>query len=621
VTIATTTKLIAQENPKARPWSRFFECIQKKVENRPLQNLQSLMNTPLKLMQEKVVLWTARPSLCCLARWPCRHDRFMTDALESPLKASLPGAIPSTIRNRCTVVLPWDLNAALGVMPRRPEDGWLLALESRSKLKAMPWHRQKLLLVISALRHFVQEMRAKGFHVEHRFAEDYATGVREVLAWAQPVDVVAMMPREWATFESFQKLPITLQDDGGLGGHFIAPRSAFKGFAQGKKHLLMEPFYRKMRQETGLLMDGAKPIGGVWNLDAQNRRHARGVPLPRIPWCETDELTRSLMPWAERAGAWGDLDSFAWPVTRVQALDWLDHFTRNRLAEFGPYEDALRHDHRFLFHSLLSVPLNLGLLHPMECCLAAQQAFEAGTIPLSSAEGFIRQILGWREFIRGAYWETMPDLRRANQLGHGRSLPDFFWEPERTEMACLREAIESVHDHGYTHHIQRLMVICNFANLAELDPAQVSHWFWATFVDAYEWVELPNVVGMGLFATDRFTTKPYVASAAYLKRMMGLPTKGLGKHSDGQSACQNCHYDPDQRTGPNACPFNSLFWRFQDQHRALVRQNPRMGVMLNHWDRVPEAKKGEILLSAETFLQTLVPADPRYEHGIDENGA
>ncbi|MDX2088885.1 MAG: cryptochrome/photolyase family protein [Kofleriaceae bacterium] len=521
-----------------------------------------------------------------------------------------PANVPGRARlERVTVVLPWDLDPRLSAFPRTPRDGQLVVLETRAKPLALPFHRQKLALVVSALRHFVAERRAAGFVVEHLVADDYATGVTEMIAWAKPREVHAMEPREWAIDRRFRTLPITLHADGGPGGHFLGSREEFLAWARGRKVLRMEHFYPRMRRALGVLVDQqGRPTGGQWSFDTENRKHARGVEVPAIPWIAPDEITRAALRFAARAGRWGTLEPFGWPVTRADALGWLDDFIRGRLERFGPYEDAIRTDARFLFHSLLSVPLNLGLLHPRELVDHAVEAYRARRLPLASVEGFVRQVIGWREFIRGIYWHLMPGLREANQLAATRPLPAAFWEPERTELACLRDALASVRDTGYTHHIQRLMVICNYSVLAGLDPRAVSHWFWAAFVDAYEWVELPNVVGMGMFGTDAFTTKPYVASAAYIQRMAGGPKA---------APCASCKFDPSKRTGPDACPLNAMYWDFLRQHRAEHARNPRMRVLLQNLDRMKPAELAQIRASAEAHRASLAPLDPPWSFEED----
>jgi deoxyribodipyrimidine photolyase-related protein len=525
---------------------------------------------------------------------------------------------PAAGADRVTVVLPWDQDPTLAAFPKTPAEGHLLVLETRAKVHAMPWHRQKLTLIVSSVRHFVEERRAAGFHVEHRLADDYASGVQAFATWAKPKALHAMAPKEWAIDARFRALtktaPLTLHDDGGPGGHFLTSRAFFLDWVKGRRQVRMDQFYPLMRQQLGLLVDDrGKPLGGKWSFDADNREHARGVKAPAVPWFAPDALTQRVMRWVARdgVGAWGRLDSFGWPVTRAQALVWLEHFIEARLRDFGPYEDAIRSDERFLFHSLLSVPLNLGLLRPDEVARAAAAKYAKGHVSLASAEGFIRQVIGWREFIRGVYWWLMPGLRTANGLGATRPLPDFFWAPERTELQCVREAVESVHDTGYTHHIQRLMVLCNYATLAGLDPRAVSHWFWAAFVDAYEWVELPNVVGMGLHATDAFTTKPYVASAAYVKRQSGLSAKGRGPASARDEApCARCAFDPDQRVGPTACPLNAMYWDFLSTHRARLSKNLRMRQLLSTLDRFGEAHVRALHETAEAHRATLRPFTP-----------
>jgi deoxyribodipyrimidine photolyase-related protein len=532
-----------------------------------------------------------------------------------PLPASEPTPLPPSAR-RTTVVLPWDLDPGLASFPRTPRDGALLVLETRAKPRALPFHRQKLTLVLSALRHFVEERRAAGFHVEHRVAGDYATGVSQFAAWAKPAELHATEPREWALHRRFQALatqwPLTLHPDGGAGGHFLLSRGDFQAWLEAQpdpEHPRMDRFYTFMRRRLGLLVDGrGQPEGGQWSFDADNRQHARGVEVPRIPWFTPDATTARVMRWVEREGTWGRLEGFGWPVTRAQARSWLDDFVRRRLEGFGPYEDALRGDARFLFHSLLSAPLNLGLLRPDEVVEAVVGAWRAGRAPLASVEGFVRQVIGWREFMRGVYWRWMPGLRHANLLGAQLPLPDFFWWPERASMQCMRDALESVEQTGYAHHIQRLMVLCNYATLAGLRPHAVSLWFWSAFVDAYEWVELPNVVGMGMSGTDAFTTKPYVASAAYIKRQSGAPAKGRGR--PGESACATCRYDPDQRSGPDACPYNALYWDFMHRHRERLARNPRMATLLRTLDRWSPEERRAIHATADAHRAGLRAGAP-----------
>ncbi len=538
-----------------------------------------------------------------------------------PVEVQTPTKRPARGAHRVTIVLPWDQDVTLAAYPKTPDDGHLLVLETRAKVHALPWHRQKLTLIVSSLRHFVAERRAAGFHVEHRLADSYAEGIAQYAAWAKPRELHITAPRDWGVDRSIRaltsSLPLTIHADGGPGGHFIFSRDEFAQWASRQSdpaHLRMDRFYPEARRRLGLLVDAkGKPEGGQWSFDAENRAHARGVKAPEIPWFTPDALTEKVMRWVRRpeVGSWGSLEHFGWPVTRAQALQWLKHFIDERLAQFGPTEDAIRSDAPFLFHSLLSVPLNLGLLRPEELAHAAHDAYRAGRVSLASAEGFIRQVIGWREFIHGVYWHLMPGLREANGLKAERPLPEFFWHPERTELQCVREAVQSVESHAYTHHIERLMVLCNYATLAGLNPRAVSHWFWAAFADAYEWVELPNVVGMGMFGTDAFTTKPYIASAAYIKRQSGLSAKGRGPKSAAHEApCARCSYDPDARVGPRACPFNAMYWDFLNTHRSWLSKNLRMRQLLTTLERFGPEQVRAIHETAEAHRRTLTPVSP-----------
>ncbi len=526
---------------------------------------------------------------------------------------------PKQGARRVTVVLPWDLDPTLAAFPKTPAEGQLLVLETRAKPAALPFHRQKLTMLVSAVRHFVAERRAAGFHVEHRVADDYASGIRTFSSWAKPAELHLTQPRERAIDLRLRQLPITFHQDGGPGGHFLITRAEFADWAKTQKgQLRMDRFYPLMRQRLGLLVDArGQPTGGKWSFDSENRQHARGVAVPPIAWFKPDALTRDVMRWVDTIGRWGSNEGFGWPVTRDQALHWLNAFVEGRLKEFGPYEDAIRSDARFLFHSLLSAPLNLGLLRPEEVARAIARAHDDGKVSLASAEGFIRQVIGWREFMRGVYWQ-LPDLRSANQLGGTLPLPDFFWEPERTALQCVKEAVQSVRDTGYAHHIQRLMVLANYATLAGIKPIEVSHWFWAAFVDAYEWVELPNVVGMGMHGTSAFTTKPYVASAAYIKRQTGVPAKGRGAASmRSQAPCSRCRYDPDQRVGPDACPFNAMYWDFLNTHRERLSSNFRMKQLLATLDRFGPEQVQAIVQTAAAHRDGLTPLNPPWDFDDD----
>jgi deoxyribodipyrimidine photolyase-related protein len=377
----------------------------------------------------------------------------------------------------------------------------------------------------------------------------------------------------------------------------------------------MEDFYRWQRKRLDVLMqpDG-EPVGGRWNLDVENRQTAKaleralskggGAPRPR--GFGPDETTRKVMRLVEgwngastrsgphpTNGHWGSVDGFDLPVTRAQALAALDDFLEHRLAAFGPYEDAMLSGERYLYHSRLSAAMNVGLLHPWE--MIERAVAQAGTVPLASLEGFVRQVIGWREYVNGIYWRQMPAYREVNYFGFSRPLPQLYWEPERTELACLRDSVTMVRDTAYAHHIHRLMILCNFAVLTGVHPLRLSEWFWAGFADAMEWVELPNVIGMGTFGDGGLLgSKPYVSSAAYINRMSNY--------------CGGCRYDPKQRTGPDACPFNYLYWTFLDDvQRKRFDVGQRMALVLKQLEKIPAAELKAMRGERERFLGALVP--------------
>lgn len=508
---------------------------------------------------------------------------------------------------------PWDLDRRLPCIPRDPEDGRVLFVESRAKGRALPWHRQKLVLVLSAMRHFAAELERDGYRVEIRNARTYADGIREAVRAHRATRVVAMRPRELGIERSLLAAelgaPLELHDDGGPRGHFLLGRDDVLRWARRRDSLRMDAFYAALRRRTGWLMDAkGKPLGGRMSFDVENRRfpdHDRPPPVPSHP---PDAITREVMERVRRwPGGWGSVEGFDWPVDREGALRELDDFFRHRAESFGPYEDAMLHGERWMWHARLSSSLNLGLLSPREVCERVVAEHDAGRMPLASAEGLLRQIAGWREYMRALYWLRMPELRDANQLEAKRALPVFYWEPERTEMRCMRECVSAVRDTGYAHHVQRLMVLGNFALLAGVRPLEVSHWFWAAYVDAYEWVQLPNVHAMALFADGIATTKPYAASGAYVDRMSDY--------------CRECRYDVKARKGEDACPFNPLFWTFLERHRARFAGHPRIGALYRTWDRWSETEREHIRDTAARILRDIAPAPGEYDFTFrDDDG-
>jgi deoxyribodipyrimidine photolyase-related protein len=359
----------------------------------------------------------------------------------------------------------------------------------------------------------------------------------------------------------------------------------------------MEFYYRDMRRSTGILMDGDQPEGGEWNFDRENRKPLpRQIVVPARRALEPDAITREVLELVSQrfAGHFGDLEPFSWAVTREEALVILDDFIEYGLPTFGDYQDAMKASEPFLFHSMLSPYLNAGLLLAREVVARVEHAYRQGDVPLNSAEGFVRQILGWREYIRGLYWLKMPDYAQTNFFDAKRPLPAFYWTGE-TRSNCLRHCITGTKQHAYEHHIQRLMVTGNFALIAGFEPAQVEEWYLIVFADAYEWVELPNTHGMILFADGGLLgSKPYAASGTYINKMSDY--------------CRGCSYDVRQRSGPDACPFNYLYWDFLIRNRALLEANRRLAMPYRTLAKMPAARVAEIKADAARFLDSLEPA-------------
>ena len=505
---------------------------------------------------------------------------------------------------------PWDLNAQLPSIPATPAAGPVLFVESVEKGRSLPFHKKKLVLILSAQRHFAAELREAGFDVHLVRARNYASGIRDFVNAHGGTKVIAMMPRDVGVEQSLRNAdlgaPLELLDDGGDGSHFYLQRHEFLDWAKDRKQLRMDQFYRWMRKRTGLLMTDGKPVGGRMSFDKENRKRVRNEVPPILPTFAPDAMTKAVMDEVREAGhGWGEVEGFCWPVTRTDALRALDRFIDERIIHYGDFQDAMVRGEPFLWHACLSPMMNIGLLNPREVVDAVYEAWADKGAPINAVEGFIRQVIGWREFIRGVYHLRMPDLRHANRFGARRALPDFFWEPDRCSMTCVQESVAAVKDHGYAHHIQRLMVLGNYGLLAGVAPLELSHWFWAGFVDAAEWVELPNVHGMALNAESTFTTKPYASSGSYINKMSDY--------------CKSCRFDVKKRHGDDACPFNYLFWNFMDHHRELLSENPRVGVLYRSWDRWTDEERDAIRASASNHLTGLQPLDHGW-HFYDDQG-
>ena len=373
--------------------------------------------------------------------------------------------------------------------------------------------------------------------------------------------------------------------------HFLWAVGDFRDWAQGRKTLLMESFYREGRRRFQVLMAGAEPVGGQWNFDKANRKPPPKVLKPPEPlWFEPDEITQTVMHWvnSQPFSTYGEIEAFRWGVTRGQALQVLHHFIHTRLPTFGPYQDAMVTGQETMWHSLISPYLNLGLLQPLEVIQAAEQAYWHKGLELSSIEGFIRQVLGWREYMHGLYSYVASDYGNRNWFNHTRPLPAFFWTAE-TEMNCLHQVLSQVQQTGYAHHIQRLMILSNFALIAGLSPQEVESWFHAVFIDAHDWVMQTNVIGMGLFADGgMLASKPYAASANYINRMSDY--------------CKSCRYNPKARIGEEACPFNFFYWDFLDRHREQLKGQGRMAFILKNLDKISDHERLQIHDHASDWL-------------------
>lgn len=465
--------------------------------------------------------------------------------------------------------------------------------------------KPRTVLFLSAMRHFAQALRERGRPLQYTQLDDeanrgsLAAQLQASIERRRPQALVMTAPGDWRVLQAIKAvaqakaLPLDIRED----RHFFSTVRDFAAHAKGRKQLRMEFFYRAMRQRHGVLMSGGQPEGGQWNFDADNRESfgtsGPGAVPPRTV-CEPDDLTREVMALVQTrfASHPGSLDSFAWPVTRAQALAALDRFIQERLPLFGRYQDAIWPGEPWLYHAHLAAALNLKLLNAREVVDTAVAAYRAGQAPLASVEGFVRQILGWREYVRGIYWTRMPRYGELNELGATQDLPAWYWTGETT-MACLRDALKQTLAHGYAHHIQRLMVTGLFALMFGVRPQQVHAWYLAVYVDAVEWVELPNTLGMSQYADGGLmASKPYVATGKYIQRMSPL--------------CKGCRYDPAQRSGDAACPFTTLYWDFLMRHGALLAANPRMALQVKNVARLDAAERLAIQQRADAIRQGAV---------------
>ena len=482
------------------------------------------------------------------------------------------------------------------------EGSVVLLMEVAHEAEHVPHHRTKLVFLFSAMRHFAQELREMGWTVDYiELTDPDNTGdfTGEVMRALNRHDIDLIRVCEPSVYrvleivKSWQAdldVPVSITFD----DRFIAAKEEFAEWAEGRKQFRMEYFYREMRRKTGLLMDGDKPEGGQWNFDKDNRKPAKAkMTFPDPLSFEPDAITQNVIEMVKErfTSRIGNIDRFFWAVSRAEALKVLDYFLDHALPKFGDYQDAMVGGESFLYHSLLSPYLNAGLLGPLEICRAVETRYLAGDAPINAAEGYIRQIIGWREYVRGIYWLEMPGYAARNHLKAKRALPDFYWTGE-TDMNCLSQSIGQTLEHAYAHHIQRLMITGNFALLIGADPHAVHEWYLSVYIDAFEWVELPNTLGMSQFGDGGLLgSKPYASSGSYINRMSDY--------------CGDCQYNVKDRIGEKACPFNSLYWHFMARNEDVLRGNNRLAMPYRNLEKMDAEVRQGLMSQAENFLDGL----------------
>lgn len=479
----------------------------------------------------------------------------------------------------------------------------VLMMEVDEESTHVPSHKQRSALFLSAMRHFARELADDGFRVRYVEIDDphnthaFETEIRRACEIMGPDTVEVIHPGEWRVLDRIEGLrgwlgiPVNIHED----SHFLCSIEGFAEWANGRKSLVMEHFYRRERRRLGVLMtESGDPVGGAWNFDKENREPFKRSPRPPAPYTpRPDAITREVFDLVARRfeGNPGSLDSFRWPVTRREAQRALDDFIENRLPRFGAHQDAMWTGQPFLYHALLSPAMNLKLLDPREVYTAALDAYDRGDAPINCVEGFVRQIIGWREFMRGVYWTQGRGYASRNHLRQRGSLPSVYWNGD-TDMVCMRECVGQVLEHAFGHHIQRLMITGGFALIAGVHPRAISDWYLAMYADAVDWVTLPNTLGMSQFADSGVVaTKPYAASGRYVSRMSNY--------------CDKCRFDPSKRTGENACPFTTFYWDFLIRQRERLRGNHRMAMILKNVDRMNEDERVEITVSAKKLRRDM----------------
>ena len=501
------------------------------------------------------------------------------------------------------VILGDQLNLEISSLKDfNPKKDTILLCEVWMEATYVKHHKKKIVFIFSAMRHFRALLEKSGFPVSYVKLDDpdntgtLLTEVKRAQKRYDPDKIIITEPGEYRVLEDVQNwernlnIPVKIQPD----NRFLTSHDQFSNWADGRKELRMEYFYREIRRNYNILMDGIKPEGGKWNYDNENRKPLKEkIIIPETFKSKPDAITNEVITLVSKhfSNHFGDIEPFHYAVTREQSLKALKKFIKERLKNFGDYQDAMVQGEPWLFHSHIGLYLNSGLLLPHECVKYAEQAYKNRLAPLNAVEGFIRQIVGWREFVRGIYWLKMPKYKILNFLDAKRKLPSFFWNGE-TKMNCLKQCIKETKNNAYAHHIQRLMVLGNFALITGLNPDEVNEWYMIVYIDAFEWVELPNVSGMILFADGGLlASKPYAASGSYINKMSNY--------------CKKCSYKVSHKNGEDACPFNYLYWNFLIQNIEKLRGNPRLGLIYKSLERMDENKVRLIKADSDRFFASL----------------
>lgn len=483
------------------------------------------------------------------------------------------------------------------------ENDVILMCEVNEEATYAPHHKKKIAFIFAAMRHFREELRDQGFKVDYVDLDDaknsgsFDEELKRAIKKYRPRKIYLTEPSEYRVWQKvlhwqkIYKITFEIFPD----TRFLCSKAEFRNWAKNKKQLRLEFFYREMRKKHKILLDAAnKPIGGKWNYDIENRKAPKtGMKSPTRISHKKDAITSEVLDLvAEKFQKnFGDLLPFHFAVTRNQALLEAEHFIDDLLINFGDYQDAMLSNEPYLYHSLLSCYINVGLLEPLEICKMAESAYHKGKAPLNAVEGFIRQILGWREYVRGIYWLKMPQYLESNFLKAKKDLPEFYWNGE-TQMFCLSEVVKQTKQHAYSHHIQRLMISGNFALIAGVSPKQVHEWYLGVYADAFEWVEAPNTIGMALYADGGvMASKPYAASGKYISRMSNF--------------CKSCRFDPEITVGEKACPFNAFYWNFLQENEAQLKNNQRLTFAYANLHKMEKPKLQKILAQAQKNLAKL----------------